>query len=161
MRSGPLQRGQSAMLCTAKDSMRSRNAACPHLWMATQSLHTRVLIADDHADAAETLSALLQLISPSPMVIFVAFDGLQALRMATRAPYPDAVILDIDMPRMNGIEAACAIRQALGELTPALIAVSGNVDRIDLASTVFGHVLHKPVDADRLLTILRSAPPHH
>ena len=85
------------MLCAANDSMRSRNAACPHLWMATQSLHTRVLIADDHADAAETLSALLQLISPTPMVIFVAFDGLQALRMATRAPYPDAVILDITM----------------------------------------------------------------
>ena len=129
--------------------------------MSTHSPLTRVLIADDHADAAETLSALLQLISPTPMVVFVAFDGLQAVRLATRAPYPDAVILDIDMPGMNGIEAACAIRQALGELTPALIAVSGNIDRIEHASTVFGHVLHKPVDPDRLLTILCDAPPHH
>ena len=129
--------------------------------MATHSPHIRVLIADDHADAAETLSALLQLISPSPMVVFVAFDGLQAVRLATRAPYPDAIILDIDMPGMNGIEAACAIQKALGALTPALIAVSGNIDRIDDASTVFGHVLQKPVDPDRLLTILRNAPLHH
>lgn len=129
--------------------------------MAPHSPNTRVLIADDHADAAESLSDLLQLISPVPMVVFVAFDGLQAVRLATRIPYPDAIILDIDMPGMNGIEAACAIQQALGELTPALIAVSGNIDRIDRASTVFGHVLLKPVDPDRLLAILCNAPPHH
>ena len=129
--------------------------------MATHSTHTRVLIADDHADAAESLSALLQVISPTPVVVFVAFDGLQAVRLATRAPYPDAVILDIDMPGMNGIEAACAIRQALGALTPALIAVSGNIERIDPASTVFGHVLQKPIDPNRLLTILCNPPPRH
>jgi len=126
--------------------------------MTMLSPHPRVVIADDHADAAETLSALLQAISPVPMVVFVAFDGLQAVQLATRAPYPDAIILDIDMPGMNGIEAACAIREALGERTPALIAVSGNIDRIERMSTVFGHVLLKPVDADHLLTILRSAP---
>jgi CheY-like chemotaxis protein len=129
--------------------------------MATDSPHIRVLIADDHADAAETLSALLQLISPNPMVVFVAFDGLQAVRLATRAPYPDAIILDIDMPGMNGIEAASAIRQALGALTPPLIAVSGNINRLDRASTVFGHVLQKPIDPNRLLTILRNAPLRH
>jgi CheY-like chemotaxis protein len=128
--------------------------------MNTLAPHTRVLIADDHADAAEMLSALLQAISPVPMVVFVAFDGLQAVRLATRAPYPDVIILDIDMPGMNGIEAAGAIRQALGEQTPELIAVSGEIDRIEPASTVFGHVLLKPVDADHLLSILSSAPAH-
>jgi len=126
--------------------------------MATYASRTRVLIADDHADAAEALSALLELISPTPMVVFVAFDGLQAVRLATRSPYPDAIILDIDMPGMNGIEAACAIRQTLGELTPLLIAVSGNIDRIEHASTVFGHVMLKPVDPDCLLAILCDAP---
>ena len=126
--------------------------------MTTISPHTRVLIADDHADAAETLSALLQSISSVPLVVFVAFDGLQAVRLATRAPYPDAIILDVDMPGMNGIEAACAIREALGEHTPALIAVSGDIDRIERASTVFSHVLLKPVDANHLLSILCNAP---
>jgi len=117
-----------------------------------------VLIVDDDPFIRRLIATTLE--DVAGFNIEEAGDGVEAVATA-RAKRPALVFLDIDMPRMNGIEAACAIRQALGELTPALIAVSGNIDRIDLASTVFGHVLHKPVDADRLLTILRSAPPHH
>ena len=87
----------------AKAATCSRNAACPNSLMTTHSPHTRVLIADDHADAAESLSALASADQSHPSGrSCVAFDGLQAVRLATRAPYRDAVITGrIDMPGMN------------------------------------------------------------
>ena len=43
-----------------------------------------VLIADDHADSAESLAALLEMLSDSPLRTFVAFDGQQAIAHAQR-----------------------------------------------------------------------------
>ena len=64
--------------------------------MTTLSPHTRVLIADDHADAAETLSALLQAISPVPMVVFVAFGRVEvAAEVISRSNYQRGVMVEI------------------------------------------------------------------
>jgi CheY-like chemotaxis protein len=85
-----------------------------------------LLIADDDRDAAETLAELLRTLVAPPVEIMLAFDGKDALTAATgNTPLPDAVIMDIQMPQMNGVNAAIAIRRALGSRAPALIAFSG------------------------------------
>jgi CheY-like chemotaxis protein len=116
-----------------------------------------LLIADDDRDAAETLAELLQLLVPPPIEILLAFDGKEALAAATTCnPPPDAVILDIEMPHMDGANAAVGIRAALGT-APTIIAVTGHVGmtRLAEASGAFDHTLVKPANVDELLRLLR------
>jgi PAS domain S-box-containing protein len=66
----------------------------------------RVLVVDDHQDAANSLRMLLELAGNE---VLVANDGLTALDIAERFQ-PDVVFLDIGMPRMNGYEVARQLR---------------------------------------------------
>ena len=117
----------------------------------------RLLIADDDRDGAETLAELLRLLIAPPIEIALAFDGQDALAATTGStPLPDAVIMDIEMPRMDGVNAAIGIRSALGSGTPILIAVTGYAGITKLAgvSSAFDHVLTKPVKVGELLRLL-------
>lgn len=116
----------------------------------------RVLLVDDSRDTVETLAELLPLISPVPLTIALAFNGEQAVLHARSHAPPDVVILDIEMPGMNGFEAAAAIRQVLGDNSPLLIAVSGNAHCVDIAVSegTFDHALRKPFDPHRLIALM-------
>ena len=70
---------------------------------------TRVLIADDHRVVLEGIQATLEGY-PEFEVCALAADGLEAVELAG-ALRPDIVILDISMPRMNGLNAAREIRR--------------------------------------------------
>lgn len=122
----------------------------------------RILVVDDDHDAAQSLAQLLPLISPVPMVVNVAFDGQQAVDLACgpSAP-PDVVLLDMEMPGLNGFDAAAAIQARLGARTPRLIAVSANVKYVAIASStaLFHHALSKPVDIEQLTRLLDGADP--
>lgn len=63
----------------------------------------RVLIADDHPVFRDGLASLLEPL-PSIEVVGKAADGVAAVELAT-STRPDVVIMDLQMPRMNGIEA--------------------------------------------------------
>ncbi|MFN3432518.1 MAG: response regulator, partial [Candidatus Sericytochromatia bacterium] len=67
----------------------------------------KVLIADD---AADIRAILKQLVGMEGAEILEAEDGADAVGVY-RASRPDLVLLDIDMPRMNGLEAARAIKR--------------------------------------------------
>ena len=67
----------------------------------------RLLVVDDNLDAAESLSALLELAGHS---VSVAGDGFEALRAAADLR-PDAIFLDIGMPGMSGYEVAQSLRR--------------------------------------------------
>jgi PAS domain S-box-containing protein len=105
----------------------------------------RVLVVDDNRDAADTLSALLELLGH---VAQVANDGRAALD-AMQDFRPQVVFLDIGMPGMNGYQVAEAIRDDRRFDQPLLVALTGWGGEEDRARTdAAGFDLHltKPVD---------------
>lgn len=120
--------------------------------MCADRVALHVLVVDDYPDVAEMLALLLVDASPMRITTDIGFDGEQALRLAL-AHRPSVAVLDIDMPAMNGIEAALRIRRALDGDAPLLIAVTGNTHPAE-ATRVFDRVLRKPVDIDALLRLM-------
>ena len=84
-----------------------------------------LLIVDDHAGAAEVLAEVLHLSIALPFTTDIGHDGAEGVRLATTTR-PDVVLLDIDMPVMNGVDAAAAIRHLFPSPPPLLIAITGN-----------------------------------
>jgi len=68
----------------------------------------RILIADDHAIVREGQRALIET-EPGMEVVGEAVDGVEAVEMA-RTTRPDVVLLDLQMPRMGGVEAIQEIK---------------------------------------------------
>ena len=114
-----------------------------------------VLIADDHPVYRDGLASLLDPL-PDIAVVGRAADGVQAVEQAL-ASRPDVVIMDLQMPRLNGIEAT---RRVLAELpdTGVLVITMGEDE-----STVFSAVaagargyLLKGADADEVVQAIRT-----
>jgi signal transduction histidine kinase len=114
-----------------------------------------VLVVDDNVDAALTLQALLAL---HGVDVAVAHDGAAAIAHV-RQKQPQAVVMDIGMPGMNGYEAAQRIR-AEAPVQPLLVALTGwgqDKDRARARHAGFDHHLVKPLDLDKLLDCLAEA----
>jgi NarL family two-component system response regulator LiaR len=71
----------------------------------------RILVADDHAIVREGLRALIET-EPGMELVGEASDGVEAVRLA-RHLTPDVILLDLVMPRMDGLEAITAITNDL------------------------------------------------
>jgi len=82
----------------------------------------RVLLVDDHAMVRQGLRAVLEAY-PDLFIVGEAADGEEAVSM-TRKRAPDVIIMDINMPRMNGVEATRRIKKERPETV--IIAVSVN-----------------------------------
>jgi CheY-like chemotaxis protein len=83
--------------------------------------HKSVLIADDDADARDSLGELLELAGHS---VHVCGDGRDALRMA-RELRPDVVFLDIEMPGLSGYAVCHELRSLDGFEQTRVYALSG------------------------------------
>jgi len=116
----------------------------------------RVLVADDNADAAESLASLLALDGHD---IRTAYDGFDAVEQAG-AFRPELVFLDIGMPRMDGYEAARRMR-SMPELDGVmLVALTGwgtEADRARSRAAGFDRHLLKPALPDEVQAVLADA----
>ncbi|MEO6895100.1 MAG: ATP-binding protein [Caldimonas sp.] len=115
----------------------------------------RVLVADDNHDSADSMAMMLGLMGFEAVV---AYDGDEALRVAESAR-PHVAILDIGMPRLDGVEVAKRLRADERLRDMLLIALSGwgrDGDRRRTRDAGFDHHLVKPVDLDALGGLLAS-----
>ena len=115
----------------------------------------KILVVDDDATLRLTVRASLE---TRQYKVDEACDGQEAIEMCQEhGPY-DAVILDVNMPRMNGLEALTHIR----ELNPQtfciiLTAYSKVQDAVSAIKNGAYDYLEKPVDSTRILKIIDSA----
>jgi CheY-like chemotaxis protein len=112
----------------------------------------RLLIVDDNRDAGDTLRAMLQFAGYDSHTVY---DGASALQ-AVRASRFDAVILDIGLPDVSGLEVARRLR-AEHHPPPSLIALTGYGQDNDLEATLeagFHAHLTKPLMADKIMLVL-------
>jgi PAS domain S-box-containing protein len=113
---------------------------------------SRIMIAEDDADAAEMLRMML---SFSGHDVRVAVDGIQAVSLADEFK-PHVALIDIGMPRMDGYEAARVIRTTHGA-DIVLVALTGwgqDEDKERALEAGFDHHLTKPADPDVLLRLI-------
>lgn len=77
---------------------------------------TRILLADDHKFITEGLKSILE---PEYEIAGIVYDGKELVKEAARLQ-PDVIVVDISMPKLNGIEA---VRQIVKEEIPSKIIV--------------------------------------
>ena len=128
-------------------------AETPAAAQAGQARPLRLLVVDDNVDAAATLAMLLEVCGYEVMV---ENDSLRALERALRE-CPDACLLDIGLPEMDGNELARRLRADQRTRPALLVAITGygqEQDRRAALEAGFDHHMVKPVDLDRLAAIL-------
>jgi DNA-binding NarL/FixJ family response regulator len=110
----------------------------------------RVLLADDHAIVRRGLKSLLET-EPGLSVVAEAGDGLEAIRLAEEHE-PDLAILDVGMPKLNGIEVAARLQKL--RRPPHVIILSMHADESyiirALAAGARGYLLKDATDEDLL-----------
>jgi CheY-like chemotaxis protein len=114
-----------------------------------------VVVVDDNLDAADTMA---QLLGRWGHAVRTVHDGAAALE-AVDALAPDVVLLDLDLPRVDGFEVARRLRSSHSPTRLLLVAVSGfgqpqHVERT--RSVGFDHHLVKPIEAAVLRKLLRE-----
>lgn len=113
----------------------------------------RVLIAEDDKDLAEALSALLE---KEHFSVETVYDGEVAYDYAATGCF-DGVILDVMMPKCDGIEVLKKLRQANVKTPVMLLTAKGEKeDRILGFNAGADDYLPKPFDPDELLARLRA-----
>ena len=111
-----------------------------------------VLIVEDDDGAREALSDCLEMEGIS---VVSARNGKEALDYLHRAPRPKVILLDLYMPIMTGWEFRAAQKQdaAISDIPVVVVTAfgSGTTKQIDA-----NLVMHKPLDLDRLIGVLRE-----
>ena len=113
----------------------------------------RVLIVDDERDIRDLLARLL---AKHGFDVEVAEDGYEALNKIRRQQ-PDVLLLDISMPRLNGIELLKMVSD-LGERIPVICAFSGvGSDEDEDAIFTWGATdfFRKPLDLDLVIPCIQ------
>jgi CheY-like chemotaxis protein len=117
----------------------------------------RVLVVDDNVDSADSLTMLLRL---EGYDVIVAYGGREALG-GGGVRIPDFVLLDINMPVMDGYEVARRLRQRPGGELARIVALTGWVTadaRQRTHAAGFNDHFIKPLDLDALRELLAADP---
>jgi two-component system sensor histidine kinase/response regulator len=111
--------------------------------------HAALLLVEDNPVNQEVARDLLKTIG---FAVDTAADGVDALAMASGRKY-DLILMDVQMPRMDGLEATRQIRRLPGYLSVPIVAMTANAFSVDgkncIDAGMNDHVV-KPVDPARL-----------
>lgn len=116
----------------------------------------RVLLVDDHALFREGLAGIISA-QPDMQVVGEANDGLEAFVKAQELK-PDLILMDVQMPGMDGLEAARQIKQVLPETIIVMLTVRDDDDKLfeALKNGAQGYLL-KEIRSPIMLEMLRGA----
>jgi signal transduction histidine kinase len=121
--------------------------------LKTQYAGTHVLLAEDEPINQEVSRGLLEDVG---LKVDLAEDGVQAVAMAEKAPYA-LILMDMQMPNLNGVDATRAIRVLPGYAETPILAMTANAfneDRQVCLDAGMNDHIGKPVDPDRLFETL-------
>ena len=118
----------------------------------------RVLVVDDEADVRKSVKLIL---SKAGYDVIEAEDGEVGVQTAKSGDNPlvlNAIICDLNMPKMSGMEAIPYFRSQFPSCPVIVLTGAGSVDR---ATTLFKQgvveFLTKPIDRDKLLNAVKKA----
>lgn len=121
----------------------------------SQNKELRILVVDDNVDAATSFAYLLQTLGCKTAV---AFGGVTGVRIAELFQ-PHMVVVDLDMPGMDGCEVLTFLR-AKGKATqPYFVCLTGRSEPEDRQRCIdagFDLFMSKPMEPDELLTALAA-----
>lgn len=109
----------------------------------------RILVVDDNRDGASSLAMLLTVMGHDTRI---AHDGVEGVELAD-AFRPDVIVLDIGLPKLNGLDACRRIREFPWAGKTLIVAATGwgqDEDRRRSEEAGFDHHLVKPINAAEL-----------
>jgi DNA-binding NarL/FixJ family response regulator len=120
------------------------------------SNNIRLLIADDHEMVRSSLALFLEAYSDI-QIIGEAASGVEVLEFCATQP-PDVVLMDLLMPRMNGIEATQALRQSYPTVRVVILSATMDSEMFQAALEAGAiRFLSKNAPMDELYTTIRRA----
>ena len=121
--------------------------------MSTMPEKSRILVADDEPKILMFIRANL---AARGYEVHVAQDGVEAVDVAARV-IPDVIVLDVNMPRMDGIEACRRIRE-WSNMPIIMLSVRGDeVDKVRALDEGADDYVTKPFGVEELLARIRVA----
>ena len=122
--------------------------------------HIRILIADDHTVVRHGLRLMLEL-KPGLEVVGEAKDGNEAILLAHTLK-PDVILMDLDMPRLNGLHAIASIHPDLPDIR--ILVLTSFTDKEKITSAIrngaAGYILKDTSPADLVKAIREVAQGH-
>ena len=113
-----------------------------------------ILIVDDYVDALEAWRLFLR---AAGFEVYTAADGVTALAEAVERR-PDLIVMDLELPRMSGLDVAKALRQREDTRHIPLIVATGYSHAQTLAESqdvIVDAVIVKPCDPDKLVSEIK------
>jgi len=140
---------------TIPDATRSGRVTGQRATLPQIERRKRILVVDDSATA---LMLQTMILSSLPCEIVTAVDGAEAVELASRESF-DLVVMDMIMPKMDGLEACRRLRDASNTKSLPIILVTTRAEPHDVRAGYENgctDYVTKPVDRTELLTKARS-----